>query len=907
MQKFWAAMVLAAACAPAAGQTANWANPAGGLWHTADNWSPVGVPSGAGRDVVIDLPGGYDVNVLQQINVGAIRIDNPDARLVVDVKSSSFSGPRSTIRADRLEVVAGTYIQRYAIAAPGSSPTANASLSIPQIDNSGLFRLESGGDFYYAGNIALNNHPGGRIELEIASLVPDRSTPSEPYSSITVTNFGEVFISPSAVRTVLDIVNHGLTHIARPTFLGNLEQFAGELRMDESGAAFNVRIEGGVFTGDSHLRANGRVTIGQAAGPTRVGLRSFGIPTSTGFAENPLLDVQRRDTQGRRVLVSGEQLFVERLDYPLSNTNTIAPFDFRTASDTDRPLVNLGHISVLRTIEFQPTPAAGGHGRLLLPLGANGSGGLLNQGTISFTGAFTPSAFAAPDNGTITSTTTQVFDIHGALHNDTAGVIDIQTPVTVGYTGDGTANPGAAFRNDGIVNISAGVPVHVYGSADTTALSGGRVNVSAGASLRIDGGFTMTGGVIEGEGLKEWIIRRGATSTRIVIDGGAVRGTVTLASASGSSGTDPILDLRHVVEPIELVSTSNHGLTVPSGIPENATMRWRGAQLSTSGSDGGPLINHGVVTLEYTTRIAALRSNAIDNRGTMLVDRATLSPRNTRDHVGLFNSGLIHASGAGSGRTQIAFATIVNQAGGQLVLDQAATVGTQILPRIPTPTFTNAGLLSVRGAAVTVDAQVFNTGTIENLGGTLTFSRAVTSSGAIVLDPSTTNFTDLTITGGGTITADVGDLITLTGDLTLTPDSAAGSDLSGATIEFLDGTDSKHTLKVNDAGLGVMVGTLRLRFGQSLKLDQIGPGSPILRLDTLHLDGGSFQLAQLTGPNAGRIEYQSLVLWGVTHATPGVVLLPEPNLLAMATPAVVLLRRRGRTIVTPRAPRTLSL
>ncbi|MFG0327206.1 MAG: GC-type dockerin domain-anchored protein [Phycisphaerales bacterium JB037] len=61
-----------------------WANPAGGLWNTATNWSPMDVPDTLGENALINLAGSYTVQMGASNSINNLLIGNTGATLQID-------------------------------------------------------------------------------------------------------------------------------------------------------------------------------------------------------------------------------------------------------------------------------------------------------------------------------------------------------------------------------------------------------------------------------------------------------------------------------------------------------------------------------------------------------------------------------------------------------------------------------------------------------------------------------------------------------------------------------------------------------------------------------------------------------------------------------------------------------
>jgi len=69
-------------------QVFQWANPSGGTWNLNTNWSPTGIPNGAGQSAEIALPGGYQIGTATSLQLDSLKILNAGTLLTVNVNTA---------------------------------------------------------------------------------------------------------------------------------------------------------------------------------------------------------------------------------------------------------------------------------------------------------------------------------------------------------------------------------------------------------------------------------------------------------------------------------------------------------------------------------------------------------------------------------------------------------------------------------------------------------------------------------------------------------------------------------------------------------------------------------------------------------------------------------------------------
>src|SRR5208282_664619 len=139
--------------------------------------------------------------------------------------------------------------------------------------------------------------------------------------------------------------------------------------------------------------------------------------------------------------------------------------------------------------------------------------------------------------------------------------------------------------------------------------------------------------------------------------------------------------------------------------------------------------------------------------------------------------------------------------------------------------------LAVANSMMAVNGAATNYGIINVSNSTVFWNAPFTNSGAYNSDPSTSHFTDLTVTSMGYLTGGTGDVFDISGNFHNTSTQSTVWDTANATLEFSTGTSTSHLMDL--VGLDEVAvaagftnnfawGLLELDPGNSLTLDGTG-------------------------------------------------------------------------------------
>ncbi len=430
----------------------------------------------------------------------------------------------------------------------------------------------------------------------------------------------------------------------------------------------------------------------------------------------------------------------------------------------------------------------------LLDLSGGSSKGIaLNAGsTIALTGGqlrLSTNELANANTFTLSANTELQFEQGGtgafAGNITGAGLVHVESGI-LQLTGTGNTYTGGTTLEIGTT---------LLGTTATLSQAAGQTITNAGGQLVLDqatsGNFTaiMKDGQAAGQGpiLSGSLVKDDSS--------GGNGGNVTIANAQQYSGAT-------TVEAGTLTLGATNAVAASSGV--------------TLGRVGGGATAN--LALGADNTLQGLNSTAGDTTGVQLNGHA-LTVAQAAGTTSSFG-GSISDTGAGS----------LNKTGaGTLALSGATTIGGNLE--------VGAGTLSQTGGSLSVGGTVVNNATLSVSGATATYGGTFTNNGLLISDPSTQSFATLSVSAIGAIQASTGDVYQISGSFLNASTQATTWNTSGATLEFVTGASSAHTLQLTGRDLGAIWqgydnnfawGTLKVDADNSVTLaDGLSPGSAV--------------------------------------------------------------------------------
>ena len=148
--------------------------------------------------------------------------------------------------------------------------------------------------------------------------------------------------------------------------------------------------------------------------------------------------------------------------------------------------------------------------------------------------------------------------------------------------------------------------------------------------------------------------------------------------------------------------------------------------------------------------------------------------------------------------------------------------------------------ISQTGGSLSVAGSVTNNGTVSVSHAGASFGGTFTNSGMYFSDPSTQIFNNLTVTSNGFIQASAGDVYQVGGNFLNTSTQSQSWNTTGATLEFISGSTTDHTLQLVAANGGASLpinqsmfawGALSIDAGNDVTLERQTGGSFAMYVD----------------------------------------------------------------------------
>ena len=362
----------------------------------------------------------------------------------------------------------------------------------------------------------------------------------------------------------------------------------------------------------------------------------------------------------------------------------------------------------------------------------------LNGGTLTVNGSLNNYNSLTMAGGTINGS--------GMLENDAA----MSGYGTIGGSG-GLTNYGLFSQGAGTLVLSSIGTNTNYGNMD---MAGGHLVQLSGSGVTLNnvGSLNMNGAIVTGSGKLDNNL------------GGTVAGRGSIASGFSNEGT---------------VAVSGGNLGISKAFDNSGVIQMTGP---TSSLTGGAINNTGAV--QGSGNIA----NAIANTGTIEATGGSLNLSGTINN----NAGGTIRAATGNKVLAVngiaANAGLISLAGGTVDTNGHAMISSGSIDGygvLATGGLTNEGNMTLSGGTATVNGGVTNnnkitvayspavfTGAVVNNGQfkatstNVIFAGSYTENGSYISDPSTTNYTDVTIGASGYWTGGVGDIFQISGDFT---------------------------------------------------------------------------------------------------------------------------------------------
>jgi hypothetical protein len=463
------------------------------------------------------------------------------------------------------------------------------------------------------------------------------------------------------------------------------------------------------------------------------------------------------------------------LSRTLRNEGTI------TWSGTGNITVSNGTLTNDNLIQF--TAAAGSPSLLA---GA-GTSLLINNGSITKTGAATARIATLTTNSGSINISQGRLDVTGVLTNNAAADISITTQGHLAFAANATYTPGSTFQNSGTLTFTSGThtfPSGCFTSTGPTFFSGGTVT--------LNDPFTTTDLQVAGS----LIVNNTLTATTAICSGTlTTSGDLSIASALAWNGGTIGGAGTFILEPTATCTISSGNVTLARPMRCNGTIAWIGT--------GNINCNNTTITINGALNISAPSAspNFTAGAGTNLLinNGAFTKTGSSTSSVGIpfTNNGTLTIN-AGTLTTTALF---TNQA--------AATVTVNDPGRL---TFAASSSIGA-GSTLTGNGPItFSSGTHTFPAGTFTPSGTVNFSAGIVTLNDSINYPNLTVAGtlnvNGAITAATG---TLTGIL-----NATGTIAFSNTLTWNSGTIGGAGTLIISPGATCLIGSGNVTLSRAL-------------------------------------------------------------------------------------------
>lgn len=469
---------------------------------------------------------------------------------------------------------------------------------------------------------------------------------------------------------------------------------------------------------------------------------------------------------------------------------------------------------------------------------SNIAGSFVNFGTVSGTGTLSSFTFGGITNhGAIHPTGLLTFAAGDAGGVENYGNIELQLQTQALVTGTG-------LQNFGSINLSGGV---LQGSSNITNGPGG-VIAGRGVVAQTTGTFANAGGVIR-----------------------PVDGTLSIPQAFSSTG---LIDLRDGNLAGEGAIT-NQGRITGRGSISKAVINSATGRIEPAGhlTLAGNLANAGTIAVpagsvlflpagSSSSGVISLTGGTYDNNNLPLNSTGQISGHGTLATGGLTNNGSMTLTGG--------FTTVNGP------LTNAAAKQIEI---------------AYHGAIFT--GAVVNNGTIKLTDTNVSFAGGYSGNGALISDPSASNFTQLSVGPDGYMVGGVGDKFNVSGNFASASDSALWN-TAGSDLRFY-GTGN-HAL-THTGSADVRFGKLTIDSGNTLTADTTRFAADVTaNPTTITQEEGAAHYGDLSGPGslvvdaggdlqASRIRQNALTINAGGEATltrsPDVELLSTLNTLTL--------------------------
>ncbi len=655
--------------------TFTWSSPASGSWHTATNWSPIGLP-GAGDTVNLTNTSSFTVSLTNGspgVNLFSLTLGGA-ATLVVS-KATPFTvvtclvtnggalvvSNSSTITPSALAVTAGGSFTLDSSATLAASAVAFANAGSVFVNNLATFTISNcvinaGGTFAADGYATLTGakyfvNAGGALTLSNAWMsgtltvaaggVLNFSASANPYIYLlTLTNNGTVnWSSGGIIVGGTTIYNNGLW------------QITGNNSFGYGGYATPVWVNNGIIRKISGPGVSSIDSFNFSNAPGGVVEAQTGTLQINGGLANVLGGVFTNTTPANFNLINGTWTDAGGI-FSGTGTNLFSSgtFNLRTNVPPGLRFVG-GDVWVTGTNTFQN---AGAITNLAID-GAALRGTNTVTGTLNFTSGSIPEKLTIATNGQLVVSGTANKLLYGAtiINHGTVvcgGSMNDGTTVIVNsglwqFTGDYSVNYGGSgfpiWTNSGIIRKTAGSAIN-YSQVDANFINlpGGLVDCLAGRLILNGGTNSQFGGTFNAAAACLVDLANGIWTDA----GGTATGTNRFLSGTFNFRTNAPLNLFLAGGNVFITGTSTFQ---NAGSITNLTLD--GATLSgTNFVSGGTLtMNSGALAGQLTVQpdgqlvFATLASKAITpltlfNRGTVLVNGDNTSSGNTI----IVNSGL---------------------------------------------------------------------------------------------------------------------------------------------------------------------------------------------------------------------------------------------------------------------------
>lgn len=229
----------------------------------------------------------------------------------------------------------------------------------------------------------------------------------------------------------------------------------------------------------------------------------------------------------------------------------------------------------------------------------------------------------------------------------------------------------------------------------------------------------------------------------------------------------------------------------------------------TTGSFSNAATGRVILPTENALQYFAIRSDDNVNHGTNLLQGGTLLYQNASGGPGslrnagtiIFDGGTMRVDGFTNTGTGLltGYGTFTH---GQLLLNQGAILASNnATPLVINAAVRNDGVVAATDGQLVIAGVFTNNGQFTSFNSVATFSNAVVNNGSWIIDPSTNTFLgDFTVTEGGTMQGDPGDLFDFKKSFFIHSTNHTGFDLASSWITFSGG--GAHTNAVTGGDFG---------------------------------------------------------------------------------------------------------